>query len=149
MAKFVFRLEALLNLKNQMENNLKNDLGKEIKKLEFEKNKLLKILEEEEEYFANYRKQSKDGATISIYCLYNNYYAVIKKRIEFQKKTINEFEKSVDIIRGKLIKVVQEKKMIEKLKEKEFEKFKKEQLIIEQKTSEEIYAYKFIERKKD
>lgn len=144
MAKFIFRLQAVLNYKNQLESNLKNKLGQAVKRVENEKKRLNEIIKAKDEYYENYIKETKEGVTVEIIRGYNNYYSSLKKRIEFQKKTINDLQKTVDIIRARMIKVMQEKKMIEKLKEKAFEEFKKEQLIIEQNTSEEIYSYKYI-----
>ena len=43
MAKFVFKMQSLLNIKTQMEESLKNELSGAIRKLELEKNKLKKI----------------------------------------------------------------------------------------------------------
>ena len=42
MAKFDFKLQPLLNLKS-IEDNMKNELGKAIQKLEDEKNKLAQL----------------------------------------------------------------------------------------------------------
>jgi flagellar FliJ protein len=144
MGVFKFRLETLLNVKIQLEKNIKNELGKAMQKLEVEKN-FLKTLESElDSYINGYKKTYENAVTIRYVKEISDYLITLKKRIEFQEKTINKFEKSVDIIRAKLIKVVQEKNMLEKLKEKDKEKYIKEELIKEQKLNDEIASYKHL-----
>lgn len=59
MAKFVFRLQSLLNVKAQMEDNLKNKLAKVIRKLEKEKRILQKLQLKESMYIENFKKKSR------------------------------------------------------------------------------------------
>ncbi|MEN8906890.1 MAG: flagellar export protein FliJ, partial [Clostridiales bacterium] len=139
-------LETLLNLKNQFEKNIKNELGKEIQKLEKEKKIMDNYLKEKDNYLNVYNNKLNSMVEVRYIREMSEYLIQLKKRIEFQKKTINKFEKSVDIIRVKLIKIVREKKMLEKLKEKEFEKYNKEELKVEQKLNDEIASYKHIDK---
>jgi len=43
VGKFVFRMQSLLNLKIQMENSLKNELGKAVRELERQKDILNRL----------------------------------------------------------------------------------------------------------
>lgn len=143
MAKFVFKLQALLNVKMQMENNLKNELGKAVQRLEKEREKLLKIENERNECINQICGQSSKGVMVGKLKEYGTYISFLKEKAEHQKENINYAQNVVDRYREQLIKVVQEKEMLEKLKEKKYQEYLKEQFKEEQKINDEITSYKY------
>lgn len=143
MGKFVFRLQALLNVKIQMESSLKNELGKAIQELEYHKRLLRDIEQEKEEYCEGISKKSQQGISIAELREYNSYLFFLGDRIKLKKEDIKAAQNNVDIHRVKLIKVMQERKMLEKLKEKKYELFLMEQNKEDQKRIDELVSFNY------
>ena len=143
MAKFIFKLQSLLNVKIQMEDNLKNELGKAMKKLEKERERLRHIENERNECINQFCGESRKGVMVGKLKEYGSFIAFLKEKAELQKENINYAQNVVDKYREQLIKVVQEKEMLEKLRDKKHQEYLKEQLREEQKINDEITSYKY------
>jgi flagellar protein FliJ len=143
MAKFVFKMQSLLNIKTQMEESLKNELGKAVQKLELEKNKLKKIEIDKDECINNLKSKSSKGIIVSKIQEYNSYISLLKERMKIQKENINYAQNIVDKYREQLIKMMQEKEMLEKLKDKKYQEYLLEQAKAEQKINDEVISYKY------
>lgn len=143
MAKFIYKLQSLLNLKMQMEDSLKNELGKAVQKLEDEKKILVGIESDLEGSILQIYSKSSKGMRVEELKEYNYYISFLRERIESQKENINHAQNIVDTYREKLIKVVQERKMLDKLKQKKFQDYLAEQQKEDQKQNDEIVSYKF------
>ncbi len=141
MAKFIFRLEAVLNVKRQQEENIKNELGKAMQRLEAEKQKLARLERSKEEIIAEFNLKTK-STTVHKLIEFNAYLSLLKSNISRQKERVNKAVLDVDKIREELVKAVQERKILEKLKEKKHDEYLIEQKKLEQKTNDEIVSYK-------
>jgi len=141
MAKFKFELQPLLNVKTQLEDSKKNELGKAMSELEIQKAALISMCEDKERYVEEIREKSQK-TTVKTLVEYNAYIAFLNKKIALQKDNVNCAQDNVDRIREELIVVVRERQMLEKLKDKKYELFLKEQQKYEQKLNDEITSYK-------
>ena len=142
MAKFKFKLQPILNLKFQIEDNLKNKLGKAMAELERQKLALSRMEHKKEQTIQEFREKSSRRITVRKLMEYNTYIAFLNEKIILQKENVNFARNNVDKIRGELIKAVQERKILDKLKEKKYELFLEEQLKDEQKLNDEIVSYR-------
>jgi flagellar FliJ protein len=126
MAKFKFRLESVLKLKNEQKNNFEIELSL----VKEEKIKANNVLEE----IYNVKKStlekiSKNGLTQVKKCQADYFYLdSIEKQIVVQKNKIERIEKRENSIINDLVRITKEIKVIEKLKEKKKESFDKEVL---------------------
>lgn len=145
MAKFSFKLQTLLNVKTQMEDNLKNALGKAVQKLEEEKAKLRHLEFEKNRYIFEFNNKSRK-TTVNNLIKFNNYISYLTSKILNQKENINLAVLNVDKIREELMKTVKERKILDKLKEKKYDVFLKDQLKVEQRLNDEIISFKQIGR---
>ena len=143
MGKFVFKLQAVFNLKKQIENNLKNELGKAVQELERQKKKLKDIEFERAIYYQEINVKSSSGISVGKLKEFSSYISHLNEKIDHQKNNIKRAQKSVDKYREQLIIAVQERKMMEKLREKKYEEFMKEQQREEQKIIDEIASYNY------
>ncbi len=143
MGKFVFKLQAVLNLKKQIESNMKNELGKAVQELERQKIILLDIETERDEYIGEINSKSSSGISVGLLKEYSSYISLLKDRIELQKNNVRRAQKSVDKCREQLVTAVQERKMMEKLREKKYEEYIKEQQKMEQKVIDEIASFNY------
>lgn len=143
MGKFVFKLQAVLNLKKQIESNLKNELGKAVQELERQKKKLKDIELKRAAYYQEINAKSSSGVSVGKLKEFSSYISLLNEKIEYQKNNVKCAQKSVDKYREQLIVAVQERKMMEKLREKKFEEFMKEQQRDEQKIIDEIASFNY------
>lgn len=136
-----------MDLKEQIEDNLKNELGKAYRKLENEKDKLLTLETERKELILEITTKTSDGIPAGKIKEYGSYLSVVRGRIWHQQESVNNAQCNVDKCKERLIRAVQEKEMFEKLKEKQYKSYMKEQSRQEQKLTDEIVSYKEAKRK--
>ncbi|MDI9513548.1 MAG: flagellar export protein FliJ [Clostridiaceae bacterium] len=142
MAVFRFRLQRLLDLKQQMEDKIKNELGLAIIAHEKEKEKLALI-------DAGISRLSEDFRRACSGTIQPDRIKEIKAWLEVQKKVreqqleaVKRSSENVDKIRVKLVAAMQERKVLSNLKDKEFEKFRKEEDRNERKLTDELVSYR-------
>lgn len=142
MSKFDFRLQPVLDLKVQMEENLKNEFGKVTKKLEDEKKILNSIELDKEEQIDIFSTKLGSRVEVSKLRELNGYISLLGDKIEMQKENVNEASNIVDSTREKLLEAVKDRKIIDKLREKMFTEYSKQQLREEQKIIDEVVSFK-------
>lgn len=141
MAKFSFKLQTLLKVKSQQEDNQKNELGKAIRRLE-EENAMLRRLEFEKNRYIFEFNESSRKTTVDKLIKFNNYISHLTTKIILQKENINIAASIVDKVREELIKIVKEREILDKLKEKKYEAYLLEENRAEQKLNDQIVSYK-------
>ena len=142
MARFIFKLQSVLNIKQQQEDNKKNELGKAIQSLEAEK----QILNGLESSLADTVREFNEKAkktTVHKLIEFNEYLSLLNSKIKSQKENVNNAALYVDKVREELVMAVKERKILEKLKEKKHEEYIIEQKKLEQKTNDEIVSYNY------
>jgi flagellar FliJ protein len=144
VGKFVFRMQSLLNLKTQMEQSLKNELGRAIQEMESQKRILNGLIEEREVYIVNVNQMYEKGVSVAKLREYSTYISYLNDRVRVQQDNVIIARNNVDKYREKLIKAMQEKKMFDKLKDKKFEEYMKEQSKEEQKLNDEIVSFNIV-----
>lgn len=132
-----------MNLKKQIESNMKNELGKAVQELERQKRILKDIETCCDELIKEIKSKSLSGISVGLLKEYSSYLSLLKDRIEHQKNNVRRAQKDVDKCREQLIIAVQERKMMEKLREKKYEEYTKEQQKMEQKAIDEIASYNY------
>jgi len=141
MAKFDFKLQPLLNVKSQQEDNAKNSLGKAIRALENEKIRLKNLESSKEGYISEFNTKTKK-TTADKLVEYNRYISYLASGITHQKDNVNCASRNVDKIRGELIKISMERKILEKYKDKKYGTYLVEQTKDEQKLNDEIVSFR-------
>jgi flagellar FliJ protein len=140
MAKFSFRLQSVLNVKNQQEDNIKNELGKALRRLDNEKHKLTQLKSSLIDLEAQFNEKVKKSDVYKL-IKFNEYLSLITSKIKLQKENVNCAALNVDKVREELVKAVKERKILDKLKEKKKNEYFQEQKWFEQKTNDEIVSY--------
>ena len=143
MAKFVYRMQSILDIKLKLENQAKVAYGIANRKLLEEQEKLRVILERR----AAYEAEAKElvSGTIDILKIRENKQAidVLKSQQRTQMMNVHVAEKNVEAARKRLNEVMTERKAHEKLKEHKFEEFKQEIQYAENKEIDEHVSYSF------
>ncbi|MCM1156194.1 MAG: flagellar export protein FliJ [Roseburia sp.] len=146
MAKFVYRMQSILNIKVQLENQAKMELGRAQRRLLEEEERLQALYERKESYLEEGRKLRLDS--LKVQSLRDNEYAVarMEEYIEAQKENIRRAEELVEEARQKLQEIMQERKMQEKLREKAFTQFMAQENAKESKEIDELTSYTYGQR---
>ena len=141
MAKFVFRLATVLNLKLRLEEQQRNAFAEAKRRLDDETDKLnalkQKLLDYEEE------GRTLRSRALNIKEILENEEAISfsKNAIEEQKAQVKLFERMLEEERNKLNECIKERKMYERLKEKAFEEFLEEEKHTEGVENDEHNSY--------
>ncbi len=143
MQRFAFRLGSVLKLKTQMEDNAKNNLARATKELENQKVYLEELKNVNDASINSLTEEVDEGIPVYRVRLYNNYFSLMKEKIVNQKENVNIAEHNVDTNREVLVKAMQERKVLEKLKDKKFEEYVKDQNKAEQIGIDELNSFKF------
>lgn len=138
---FKFKFEAILKLKQQMEKKAQNELVVANTRLRSEQEKLDELVDKRDKAFLEVQSES---GLINVLKLreYSKFIEVLKNRINDQKNKVNKAQENVDILSEKLRKAVKEKKIFERLKEKEYREFLSKEGKKEQMLADEIVSYK-------
>lgn len=143
MAKFVYRMQSILNIKIQMESQAKMEFGRAQRKLLEEEERLEALYHRKEDYLEEGRKLRMDS--LKVQSLRDNEYAVarMEEYIEVQKEAVRNAELLVEEARKKLQEVMTERKAQERLREKAFEEFMMEENAKEAKEVDELTSYTY------
>ncbi len=147
MAKFVYKMQSLLNVKNKLEDQAKNEYSAAQARLREEQDRLRILYERLEGYIEEGRDlRSK---TLNVVDLRSNTEAQerIKEFIEFQKIEVQKAEEVVEEARIKLVEAQKERKTQEKLREHAFDEFLLEIKKEENKEVDELVSYKYSQKR--
>jgi flagellar protein FliJ len=143
MKKFEFSLSAVLKVRIKKEEIAQNNL--------WEAHQLLKRASMEKESLVNechavnsqIRTIQKGLQKADVLVELFEYLAVVKKRIMLQEEIVEEAKFGVEIKRKIAIKAMQERKVIENIKEKKFKEWENEFFDQERKTFDELAPMQF------
>ncbi len=150
MARFVYRMQSVLNIKQQTENQTKMEFAVAQNEL----NEQLDILDEYVSRKARYLEEAEElrnEASLKLQDILDNQYATAQMDvlIKQQSMVVRQYEDRVEKVRAKLTKNVQERKMQETLKEKAFEQFIEEQKQEEAKENDQRSSFTYAEKQKE
>ncbi len=141
MAKFVYRMQSILNIKEKLEDQARNNFSQARMRLDEENEKLETLKRRKEEYREEGRKIRKDS--LDVLKLQENETALkrMDEYIAVQKEEVAKAEKGLERAREKLTEAMKESKIQNRLKEKAFEQFKKDLLAEESKEIDELTSF--------
>ncbi len=127
MAKFVFRLQSVLNIKVRLEQQQRLSFAAANKKLLEEEEKLSVLYRRKEGYEDVAREDRGSTLVVSDIIETNNCISTMNTFIEDQKAVIEQCKDMVEKERIKLVEAMRERKTYERLREKAFEEFVQEE----------------------
>ena len=142
-------MQNILNIKLQLENQAKMEFGRQQMRLREEQDILQEYIDRKESYLEEGR--TIRGSVMRASQLRENANAItaMDEIIELQNEQLAIAEERVEEARAKLQEVMQERKMHEKLKEKAFEQFMKDENAAEGKAVDELTSYTYGQREDD
>ena len=143
MAKFIYRMQNILDIKLKMEDQAKASFAEANKELLNEEEKLEGLIRRREEYELEGQRLRLE--TLDVIKLKDNSRAlqVMKDMIKAQEMVVSIARDKVELARRKLQVAMQERKTQEKLKENAFEEFNHELGSEESKEVDELVSYRF------
>lgn len=143
MAKFIYRMQNILNIKYKLEEQAKTAYSNANKAYEIEKEKLKKLFDIKDSYEQDLRELM--ASTLNIQKIRQMESAIdnITDKIEVQKKEVIKAYKRLNAARQQLKENVIERKTHEKLRDNAFEEFVKEVNAAQMKEIDEIVSYRF------
>lgn len=142
MAGFKFRLQTLLDLKEQLEKSAKNELGAAVMKLEEEKARLFSIENRVTICLSNYRHACTGLIRPEKIKEIKNYLDYLHIEKTKQEENVKQQQQNVDRIRERLVEIMKERKMLENLREKHFGEYWKQEELKERQLVDELVSYK-------
>lgn len=145
MAKFVFKMQSILNIKLKLESQAKIAYGQANRKLKEEEGVLQALIAQR----GVYEKRAVElvNGRINVRDIRENRQSIdiMKSRIRAQMLVVRAAEKQVEAAREKLNEVMIERKTFEKLREHAFEDFKQEVAYEENQAVNELVSYTYHE----
>ncbi len=96
MAKFIFNMQGLLNIKEKLEEQTKTEYGKALAKLEQEKSILLNLKNKKQENILSFRESINKGVKPNYIDNINKYISFIDKKESKKQKNILSFRESIN-----------------------------------------------------
>lgn len=148
MAKFVFQMQNILNIKQKLEEQAKIAFGQAVQKLRQEEHHLQELIMQR----GVYEKRAVElvKGALSLRDIHNNKQSIdiMKSRIRAQMMVVRAAEQQVEAARLKLSESMIERKTFEKLREHAFETFKQDVAYEENQTVNELVSYAYHETAK-
>lgn len=123
---YKFSLETVLNHRKQREEALQKEFSILQKELFIERERLEMLEEIRRRNLEELQRKQRGGTSASGVMLYDNYIKQISKDLEKQTDKITEGEGNLHQKRGELIEAMKRRKTLDRLKEKEWEAYRKE-----------------------
>lgn len=143
MAKFIYRLQNILDIKNKMENQAKSAYSAARQKLNEEQKKLEDMLAHKKELENVYRELATGILNPQEMLDTRKAIDYQRERIKGQLVEIRVAEKNFEMARIRLNEAVKDRKTHEKLREKAFEEFLVELSQEENKEIDQLVSYRF------
>lgn len=149
MAKFIYRMQNILNIKNQLEEQAKIEFAIANRSLMEEEEKLAQLRNRKAAYEAEIKRLLDDKLQLRKIRENEAAVEVMKELIAAQILQVRAAERKVEVARAKLQNAMQERKMHDRLKEKQFDEFVQEENAKESKEIDELTSYRYSIGQKD
>ena len=150
MARFVYSMQSVLNIKQQTENQTKMEFAV----AQSELNEQLDILDDYINRKARYLQEAEDlrnEDTLKLQDILDNQYATAQMdvMIKHQAGVVQQYEQKLERVRVKLARNMQERKMQETLRDRAFAEFLEEQKQEEYKENDQRSSFTYAKKQKD
>lgn len=143
MAKFVYRMQNILEIKYKIESQAKSHYSNMQAKLNEEQEKLEAMFAHKKELEDHYRELAMGSLNVRELMEGRNAIEFQRKAIKTQLVEVKVAQKNLDIARARLNEVMKDRKTHEKLRENAFEEFLQELSAEEKKEIDELVSYKY------
>ena len=143
MAKFVYRMQNILNLKEKLESQEKIAFSLANQRLLEEQDKLSALMIRKADYEAQLKEMTQGTLAIRDIKICKESINAMKSKIRDQLIEVSRAQKELEIARRRLDEIMKERKTHEKLREKAFENFKEEIKAEESKENDQLVSFTY------
>ena len=143
MAKFIYRMENILNIKYKMEEQAKQEYMTVRMRLNEAEDYLSLLQKRREEYVEQYRKLLVERLYVLEIEQCKDAIFIMDDYIHRQKQVVAQIEKELELAIEKMNEAMQERKIHEKLRENQFEIFLQELNQEEMKEIDQLVSYQY------
>ena len=143
MGRFSFRLQPLLNIKEQIEEQKEIEYGRALRKLEEERTIMAKMLSQRDELIQAFRASLSDMINPADIRGYNNCLERLKQMIKEQRRRIEAAEVFAEKKRKELMEAMKQRKMMESVRETRLTDHMLNEKLTEQKQVDELVSYQY------
>ncbi|SCY64914.1 flagellar FliJ protein [Lachnospiraceae bacterium XBB2008] len=143
MAVFRYRLQNILNIKEQLKTQAEMEFGFAQAKLNEEEERLRLLKERREGYIEEGRRMRMEVLDVRKLAENERSVKAMDEFVEGQRENVRLAERAVEAARAKLTEAMKEVKIQEKLREQAFEAFLEEQKVAEAKEIDELVSYRY------
>lgn len=150
MARFVYKMQSVLNIKQKTESQTRMEFAM----AQAELNKQLDILDEYIRRKAQYMQEAEElrnAETLKLQDILDNQYATAQMdvMIKAQTQVVEQYQARAEKVRLKLTRNIQERKMQEVLREKAFNEYLEEEKQEEYKENDQRTSFTYGQRQKE
>ena len=143
MARFSFRLQQYLGLKEQIEEQKELEYAKALRKVQEERELLERLIQMRIDEIEALKQQISRRIEPITIRRYNNTIEKLKHNIITQRERLKAAEVFAENKRLELIEAMKERKVIERARENAFEVYKEEEKAQEFKQTDEMVSFKY------
>ena len=143
MAKFIFSMQNLLEMKEKLEEQEKNNYSQANLRLLEAEEELQMLQDRLREAQEKLRAEMSSDLDVRKIRRRENAVEIIKMYVRQQELVVIQRRKDLEIARQRLNEAMKERKTYEKLREKAFEEFRLEENRKEQKEVDELVSYRY------
>ncbi|MCR5144004.1 MAG: flagellar export protein FliJ [Lachnospiraceae bacterium] len=143
MAKFIYKMQNILEIKEKMENQEKIAFGIANQKLNEEQEKLQELLVRQAGYEQRLKELTSGELDLKEINNCKNAINSMKSFVRDQMIAVHTAQRNLENARIRMNDAMKERKTQENLKEKAFENFKQELLAEESKITDELVSYTY------
>jgi flagellar FliJ protein len=141
-----FKLEALLNHRRHQEEVCQKELADAQRELTAVQKKLSRLKKEKRANIQNLQTRQQESKTVSNILLFINFIEQLCAKIETQIRRLQKATQMVNQKRDDLISIMKKRKILEKLKEKEWLAYQQKILHEERKFNDEVAATRHVRK---
>lgn len=145
---FTFKLQSVLNYRQSIEEKKLLEFAAGQKRLEQEKDRLSEIREEKAMLLAQLKALQGNTFHSADISLYHGYHEIFKEKEILQLEIVHQAGEAVNCLRQALLEVVQKRKVMDNLSEKQRQDYQKKMAAIERGIADETAVMRFIRKKK-
>lgn len=138
MKKFVFKLKPVLHQRQRKEDILKKELAEARRALEVERERLAALNERLQGLHAALREKQLSMTETAEVAVHTKFIERIEREIEVQLARVTDLAAEVRAAQERLLEAAKDRKVLEKLEEKQLHEFKQEAERVEQGVIDEI-----------
>jgi flagellar FliJ protein len=127
MKKFRFTLQSVLDVKRALEKQQMGELAACNARIRAFEKKRLEQIERECAQHEEFKRQLEDGISPAELKLWREANLTARERVEYQEKVLEQAEGERLRIEKKLVGLMQERKILERLREKQWENYRAEE----------------------